>query len=72
MGDNTVISRVPYISGNSDVITVTGIPGVNIGDTMYIKEVDIKGVTATVMVRYDEMSELDLERMSDKLVPVEE
>jgi len=71
MGDNTVLSREPYKSGNSEVITVTGMPGINCGETMYLKQVDIKGVTATVMVRYDEMSELDLERMSDKLVPVD-
>lgn len=47
-------------------MTVTGIPGISGDDRVYLKEVTIEDeVNAVVLVRYDELSEHELEQIDN-------
>lgn len=66
MADSNVFSRTPFKSGGSKVMTVTGIPGISGDDRVYLKEVTIDNeVNAVVLVRYDELSEHELEQIDN-------
>jgi len=58
-----VFSRKPFRSGNSQVITVTGIPGIPSDKEIYFKQVELEGKTATLMVSYDEIPKFQLEQI---------
>jgi hypothetical protein len=60
-----VFSRKPYRSGNSQVITVTGIPGIPDDKELHFKQVEVNGVTATLMASYDEISKRELEQIDE-------
>jgi len=70
MADTDVVSREPYKSGNSKVLTVSGVPAIPSDKRVYLKRVSIKGIEATLIVSYDEMSEYDVEQMPSQLEPV--
>lgn len=58
-----VFSREPFRSGNSQVITVTGVPGISKNKEVYFKQVEVEGKTATLMVSYDEIPKFQLEQI---------
>jgi len=58
-----VFSRKPFRSGNSEVITVTGVPGISSEKEVYFKQVKVEGRTATLMVSYDEIPKFQLEQI---------
>lgn len=68
MSDNGVFSREPYRTGNSDVITVTGVPGIDTDKELHFKQVELDGISATIMVSYDDMSKHELEQIESLTV----
>lgn len=72
MGDTDVFNRKPYRSGGSQVITVSGIPGISEDKELNLKRVKIGDVEATIMVSYDELSKHELEELSDTLMPADD
>jgi len=64
MGSNSVFSRKPFRSGSSQVITVTGVPGISDEKELFFKEVEIEDRTAMLMVSYDEISKHELEQIN--------
>lgn len=66
MTDSNVFSREPYRSGNSEVVTVSGIPGIGNKDKVRFKQVTIEDqVVAVLCVPYDEIPEYKLEEIDD-------
>jgi len=60
-----VFSRKPFRTGNSQVITVSGIPGIPDDKELHFKQVEVNGVTATLMASYDEISKHELEQIDE-------
>lgn len=71
MSENTVFRREPFKSGNSDVISVTGIPGVSKDGEMLLKRVSVEGVDAMLMMSYDKISKYELEQIQSLSVDSE-
>ena len=65
MSGNNVFSRTPYRSGNSQVISVTGVPGISSNRKLHFKRVELNGKTVTLMASYDEISEYELEQVNE-------
>jgi hypothetical protein len=69
MTDSNVFSREPYRSGNSEVVTVSGIPGISNKKKVRFKQVEIEGeIIATLCVPYDEIPEHQLEDIDELLL----
>lgn len=60
-----VFSRKPFRTGNSQVITVSGVPGIPDDKELHFKQVEVNGVTATLMASYDEISKHELEQIDE-------
>lgn len=68
MTDNKdTFDRQPYTSGNSKVITVSGITGLNDVEKVFIKSVRMGDVQCTLFIPYTEMSQLEVEEMEDEI-----
>lgn len=61
MTDNTdVVVKEPFKSGNSKVITITGLPFIPSDKEVVIKAVEIDGVKGCLMLPHQEMYKYDL------------
>lgn len=64
MTDNTdTVRRKPFKSGNSKVISVTGLPFIPSNQELAIKAVEVDGVKGCLMVPDKELSKHDLADM---------
>jgi len=56
-----VITRKPYTSGHSDVITVSGVPSLSKNSEWVGKVVDVDGEDGILFVSSEDMTESELE-----------
>jgi len=55
--DEDTFSRKPYKSGNSQVITVSGIPPLSSSDKVFVKQVELDGVECILCLPFEQISE---------------
>jgi len=65
--DTDTIARSPYVSGGSQVMTVSGIPPLSTTDKIITKRVELNGSKCVVCFPYEEFSEYEVKEMGNQI-----
>lgn len=67
MDKTSVIDKTPFISGNSPVITITGVPNMPKDEQLFLKPVTVDGTPFTLATSYMNISKRELEEKPSEL-----